>query len=74
MIATNNKTVTYRCGEYFVDIVTTKEGYEAWIYRKDYGKKDFMFSCPKEQQSYFEFFEIVKANIPDYAVLYDRGL
>ena len=74
MIATSNKTITYMCGDYLVDIVTTKEDYIAWIYKDSIGKKDLMFGCPKDQQSYFEFYEIVKANVTDYMDLYDKGV
>ena len=72
MIATSNRTMTYSHDNYFVDIVTTGSHYEAWIYRDDYfyrgdkGRKRFMFGRPKDQQSYFDFMELVTNSIGDY--------
>ena len=67
MIALNRRTMTYTYGKnYLVDIVTTKNEYEAWLYEKDRGMKYFMFGMPTEQQSYFEFMEITRDNVEDY--------
>ena len=57
--------MTYREGDYYIDIVTKDDIYEAWIYT-DESTKHYMFGMPKEQQSYFEFFQIVEANIDEY--------
>ena len=64
---------TYECGEYLVDIVTTGDSYEAWIYRKEFGVKDLMFLVQKKQQTLDEFLEIVEANVEDYGENYDEG-
>ena len=44
---------------YMIDIVTTDEDYEAWIYHKDYTDKQFMYSCSKEQETYESFIKLV---------------
>ena len=65
MKTANFTTVTYDIGGgFYVDIVSKNNLYEAWIYHEDYGQKELMFGCPKEQQSYSEFVEIVYGNIP----------
>lgn len=68
----NISITTYECGEYMVDIATTSDSYEAWIYRKEYGVKDLMFGMPQAQQTLDEFLDIVEANIEDYAKGYDE--
>ena len=71
MIKVNFRTETYDIGGgFYVDIVTKNDTYESWIYNEDYGQKEFMFCCPKEQQSYGEFVDLVHANIPCYMGIY----
>ena len=70
MIALNRRIMTYKQGCHYVDIVTKEDMYEAWIYNED-SDKYFMFGMPKDQQSYFDFFEIVEANIDDYTYMCD---
>lgn len=73
MIATSNKTITYVYDdEYMIDIVTTRTTFESWLYHKDYCAKMFLWGCPKDQQSYFEYMQLVKENIPDYIEDYQR--
>ena len=55
---------------YMVDIFKVDDTYEAWLYNREYGIKDFMFGMPVEQQSFDEFLEIVEANVPEYIELY----
>lgn len=67
----NFRTETYDIGGgFYVDIVTKNDTYESWIYNDDYGQKEIMFGCPKEQQSYGEFVDLVHANIPCYMSIY----
>lgn len=66
MTANSYRTITYTDGDYLVDIVTTPTTYEAWICHKGYGTKNLMFGMPKDQQTRFEFMQIVEANIDDY--------
>ncbi len=49
-----------------IEIVIDDEDYEAWLWHKDYGIKSLMFGCPKEQQDYDYFLELVEFSIPDY--------
>ena len=62
--------MTYKEGEYYIDIVTKEDIFEAWIYT-DECDKHYMFGMPKEQQSYFEFFQIVEASVDEYKELCD---
>lgn len=71
MIALNRRTMTYKHGDYYVDIVTRDNEYEAWIFT-DESPKFYMFGMPQEQQSYFEFYEIARENIDEYAYLCDE--
>lgn len=74
MIALDRRTMTYEHEGYLVDIVTEKDNYEAWIYLKDYGDKHMMFGMPKSQQSYFEFFEIVRDSVLEYTDLIEEEM
>lgn len=68
----NITITTYECEEYLVDIVTTSDTYEAWIYRKECGVKNLMFSVPKEQQALDLFLDIVAVNVEEYGADYDE--
>lgn len=72
MKQTSITIVTYEHGEFLVDIVTTSDTYEAWIYREEYGVKNLMFGVPKEQQTLDVFLEIVAANVEEYGANYDE--
>lgn len=65
-------TTTYECGEFLVDIVTTGDSYEAWLYRKEYGVKVLMFGSYRTLNTLEEFLETVEANIDEYAESYDN--
>jgi hypothetical protein len=49
-----------------LDITDNGKVYDAFLYHKQYGTKSLMFGCPKEQQSYDDFLEIVRCNILEY--------
>ena len=67
MKKTNIKTETYQInGGFMIDIVTTDEEYDAFLYHKKNGIKSMMFGGLKKQQSYKEFLELVEANVEDY--------
>lgn len=51
---------------WLMDVVTTKDTYEFWIYRENIGIKSLMFGLPKDKQSYDQALEIAKINYPDY--------
>lgn len=70
----SNQTETYSVGYkgYKVDIVTTKNSYEAWLYCGLYSIKSLMFGVPKEQQSKEKFLNIVKANLNEYIDIYEK--
>ena len=56
--------------EYCIDIITTNDTYEAWLYKNNYGMKSLMFGSPIQQQSKEEFLKIVAINVDDYIPLY----
>lgn len=58
--------------DFYVDIIDNpeKESYEAFIYEKDCGIKDFMFGCPKTQNTYEEFLELIECSLTDYKITY----
>lgn len=56
--------------EYCIDIITTNDTYEAWLYQYNCGMKSLMFGMPIPQQSKEQFLEIVEANVEDYIPLY----
>lgn len=68
----NITITTYECEEYLVDIVTTSDSYEAWLYRKEYGVKVLMFGAYRTLNTLEEFLETVEANIDEYAESYDN--
>ena len=51
--------------DFRVDVVETKTTYEAWIYHKDHGHKDFMFGL-ENKTNINEFTEVVEGNINQY--------
>jgi len=75
MIAQNRRTMTYKDGDYYIDIVTREHPsiYESWIYT-DASPKFYMFGMPQRQQTYFEFFEIVSANLDEYKYMCDADV
>lgn len=64
MKMTNIKIDTYDVSDekdgFMIDIVTTDEDYESWIYHKEYADKQLMYGCARESQSYEEFVDLVK--------------
>lgn len=67
MLATSDRTITYNYGDgLMVDIVTKRGGYEAWLYYEEHGDKHFMFGVPKNQNTYFEFYELIRDNVQNY--------
>lgn len=61
------KIETFDMGKgWLMDIVTTNDTYESWIYRKDIGIKSMMFGLPKYQNTYEEMLELSKINYPEY--------
>ena len=70
------KIFTFLFGDYRVDMEFKDDSYDAWLYREDYGVKDYMFGCPKEYYNTKQkraitytpddFYEMIEANIDDY--------
>lgn len=71
MKQTSITTVTYEHGEFLVDIVTTSDSYEAWLYQKNYGVKFLMFGAYISLNTLEEFLETVEANLDEYEKNYD---
>ena len=73
MKAVNSITKTYSYdNDYMIDIVMAQDKIGAWLYHKDYCTKMFLWGCPREQQSYSEFRDLVEENIPDFIEDYQR--
>lgn len=83
----NITTTTYKFNDnYYIDIVELDDTFEAWIYNKDVGDKELMFSVAKDQpdakigpKHYTKelFIDLVLANnvyryIADYFDEYER--
>lgn len=74
------KTETYAHGDYLIDIVDRPGMFDAWLYKKNYGVKTYMFGAFKKYYNEMQhkehietletFIEMVDANLPDYIKLY----
>lgn len=71
----NNKITTYEYEiKICVDIVETSDKFEAWIYDKNYGRKELMWGEPKNNtrfnepytQTLEEFKKLVSASVKNY--------
>ena len=56
---------------YMVDIVTTPELFEAYLYHKNYGTKEHMFGLLKDDIDYNSFLLIVIGNLSFYISDYE---
>ena len=56
--------------DFMFDIVEDEETYFAFIYRKNYALKTFMFGGPKTLSTKEEFVEMVLAQLVSYAAIY----
>lgn len=64
------KTTTFADGDFRIDIVEKKSEYEAWLYHKDYGVKNFMFGSGKQIETFDSFVDLVEANLATYKRIY----
>lgn len=73
MKRTEIKTITYDTGlrNFMVDIVVTEYGYEAFLYKSNYGVKSLMFGL--QEKDIDVFVEIVEANLLDYMSIYEEN-
>lgn len=70
-----DKMIRYEvAGGFLIDIIETKDQFEAWISLKGYGKKEHMFGGRKESETLESFSEIVYGNIPRYASIFVEEL
>lgn len=77
MVAQNRRIMTYKKGDYYIDIVTKEKMYEAWIYKDSdnwVSPKFYMFGMPKRQQDYFTFYEIARDNLDEYKYMCDANV
>ena len=59
-------TVTYEVKDnYFLDLVTKEDSYEAWIYNSQYGIKTMIYGVPRYQNTKEEFLEILEETIDE---------
>lgn len=74
MKKTDTKITRYEHGNFYVDIVETENGIEAWLTYMNYGVSDMMFGLIREQHDHAytddELLEIVEANLIDYEIMY----
>lgn len=67
----DNITETYWIKDKFLmDIVTTPDSYEAYVYNADYGIKSLMLGLPKDQQDYNKAIELFEYNVMEYIDYY----
>lgn len=60
-------TLTYHYKKgFYVDIVTDKECYNAWVYHENVGDKHHMFGVMKNSMSFQEFVNLVEGNIEQH--------
>lgn len=66
------ETKTYEAMRFYVDIVTNHIAgtYEAYLYEKETGIKEFMFAVPIENNKATEFREMVYGNLYQYIPSY----
>lgn len=71
MTKIENSTETFWIRDQFlVDVVTTPEEYEAYIYNTEYGNKMFMYGLLKNTNSYEDVLKIVESNVEEYIADY----
>lgn len=74
MKKTDTKITRYEHGNFYVDIVETEYGIEAWLTYMNYGVSDMMFGLIREQHDHTytdeEMLAIVDANLIDYEIMY----
>ena len=74
MKKTDTKITRYEHGNFYVDIVETENGIEAWLTYMIYGVSDMMFGLIREQKDHTyteeELLAIVDANLIDYEIMY----
>ena len=72
MKKTEIKTITYDTGfrNFMVDVVETEYGYEAFLYKSNYGIKELMFGL--QEKNIEEFVEIVEANLLVHMSIYEE--
>ena len=74
MKKTDTKITRYEHGNFYVDIVETENGIEAWLTYMNYGVSDMMFGLIWEQKDHTyteeELLAIVDANLIDYEIMY----
>lgn len=71
----NVDVYTDKSGQYIIEVCTISDGnkktYEAWLYRRNYGRKDFMFGAMADSTTYDAFLEMVDYNLP-YILIHQR--
>lgn len=70
------RTATYklRYKGYRVDIVTTDDHYEAWLYRENESFKSFMMAIQIDRISYRKFLSLIELNAEEYIKGYTRDI
>lgn len=64
------KSTRFEHDDFWVDVIETDYGWEAWITKKNYGVSAMMFGLQKEQKefetTYEEALEIIENNLEEY--------
>lgn len=58
--------------DYYVDICIGRDCYEAWLCRKGFGIKMFLFGVPSDTNSEDSFVSLVERNIDMYIRYYEN--
>ena len=67
------KNETYEMGKGFLlDVVTTHDCYEAWIWREGYGVKELSFLIPKDKVTKEDFVDRAEKEFGLYAKRYQE--
>lgn len=64
--------VTSIDSDYIVEITKENQMIEFWLYKKDYGIKEFMVGIEDNGQMINDMFELIDANIEDWITLYQE--
>lgn len=75
MKKTKQKITRFEDGKFYVDIVETGDGFEAWIAEKDSGLSALMFGVPRRQEgmgdtTFHSFCELVEDNLAEHEANY----
>lgn len=67
----NYKTKTYQTvANFYVDIIESKDYYDAFLYEKTHGVKESMFGCSKKDATYEEYLGMIECQLANDIMFY----